>query len=403
MKTEAILDHNLAIRLDLDPSWKANIAFQSNPANWSHLANQLLIYERVVVPTHDCGIVPILIGWFGLDGFREVLDSDALFFLKKRGLLGYVGNGNAVSTFIVEQGTGKPLAWWAEATYTSSAAKAVDLQLFHACPFVSVRERADLVEKVAARIQVPRYTNEVFISSVANETYRDIMGSPDLTSFVIESEHQDCKPGDCAHPQIDLIRLRGVTPRQMRLLNLHEIRDSVDLVLRVAEINLEVLLASTYGGCDIATSQGAERLLASKLLRSGFSHVALESFGRLLELNRIPDVGASVAAGEIGLKDLWRLRQKRSAREFREWFRSQNCEDPREIERQFVRGINEAGIRGSFPTRVVRFALTTLAGMVSPVTGALAAAVDSFFVDRWLDGFRPRLFLDALSRLPYKH
>jgi hypothetical protein len=61
MKSDSIIDSRLFIRLDLDISLKINLLFQINLSNVSHLANQLLLYEKIVIPTKDFGIVPILI------------------------------------------------------------------------------------------------------------------------------------------------------------------------------------------------------------------------------------------------------------------------------------------------------------------------------------------------------
>jgi len=50
-----IVDHRLAIRLDLDTPVKGNTLFQANPSIRGYLANQLLTYDALVVPTKDFG------------------------------------------------------------------------------------------------------------------------------------------------------------------------------------------------------------------------------------------------------------------------------------------------------------------------------------------------------------
>ena len=56
----------------------------------------------------------------------------------------------------------------------------------------------------------------------------------------------------------------------------------------------------------------------------------------------------------------------------------------------------------TLPTRVIRFAITTTSGILNPVLGATTSILDSFFVDKWLKGFSPKLFLDELQELKIK-
>ena len=53
----------------------------------------------------------------------------------------------------------------------------------------------------------------------------------------------------------------------------------------------------------------------------------------------------------------------------------------------------------SLPSRAVRFALTTAAGAVVAVLGLAVSVVNSFFVEKYLGGYRPKLMLDEIRRL----
>src|SRR5687767_13838829 len=109
MPSESILDGRFYIRHDLSDPGLRNDRFANDHRMQTHLVNQLLTYDRIVIPTNDFGIVPILRKWVGAGPFGEMLESGALRFVRWNSLLGYVGNGKGVSTFQILPGPDKPL------------------------------------------------------------------------------------------------------------------------------------------------------------------------------------------------------------------------------------------------------------------------------------------------------
>ncbi len=87
MVSRAIVDSRLWIRLDLDQTLKPNSLFLTKPQHRAHLASQLLLYDTVVIPTKDFGIIPILISWMGLSTFQEAMRSGSIGFIRPRSLL----------------------------------------------------------------------------------------------------------------------------------------------------------------------------------------------------------------------------------------------------------------------------------------------------------------------------
>src|SRR5262249_33237458 len=153
--------------------------------------------------------------------------------------------------------------------------------------------------------------------------YTDIMNSPDLAEFVFKHE----PPGK---ERARLTHLTGVGPNQLRVGHGDSIRDGIDLVLRIAEINLEILMGQSLGECDLGTSAGADALLKGKLMRSGAVPELVEQFQSLLELENIPDVRSVVSAGEVSIAEIWKLRQTKEGSRFREWLRDASTSDSRD-------------------------------------------------------------------------
>jgi hypothetical protein len=388
MRSESIIDSRLHIRVDLDTSLKANSLFFADPRARAHLAQQLLLYDRILIPTYDFGIVPVLIGWMGHKTFRDALNKRAFGFLRRHGLLGYAGNGNGVSTFEIRPGPGARWQWWQEALFGESPA-AVDLQLKTLCPSIGGKDRGTLVRSILAETSPVAYDNDFFMKNVVNETYSDIVSNAELHDFVARSLPPTPTP-------IPLTHLPGVGPDQLRVLNLDALKDAIDLVLRVAEINMELVMSALNSGVDIFASEGADRLLKAKLVRAGYNPADFQGFVRLLELNAIPDISAAVESGTLTLPDIWKLRQRWVAKRFRRWLRKAQVSDARELEKLYVKTLRKTRLTETLPLRVLRFGLTSA---LPGAAGVAAGAADTFLVDRAFGGFSPKLFFDRASRL----
>lgn len=198
--SSALLDSNLFIKLELANTVEINEKFGKKTENLGHFATDLLLYDEVIIPTHDFGIVPILIDWLGVEVFSEAIDSGSISFLHRRGLLGYVGNGHGVNTFIVRAGEGAKFEWWQEALFGSKEL-ALESQLANRCIYLTPSERSRLIDKICERTRLIEYENNFFIKNIANESYLDILGSDDLRKIIIKLS--GIKPGS----SIDLTRL----------------------------------------------------------------------------------------------------------------------------------------------------------------------------------------------------
>lgn len=391
MKSDSIIDSRLLIRLDLDVSLKANSFFQINSRNRAHLANQLLLYDRIIIPTKDFGIVPILINWLGLKTFNKALDSDTFLFIRTKALLGYAGLGKGLMEFTIFEGETKKFSWWQDAMFGELDA-AIEEQLKNMCPFISRQERARIVEKTIARTKKVEYDNDFFMKNIVHETYTDIMKNKSLSMNVLQnSKHESGK--------IYLKRLQGVDPNQVRVLNLDRIRDPVDMVLRIAEINMEIYMSTLSDDADLFTSDGAELLLKNKLIRAGIGLNYLDGFLSLLELNKIPNIEKAIYSDSISLLDIWKIRGKKISKKFRKWLRKATIKDARDLEKLYVESLGNKALVNSLPFRSFRFAITSIVGAINPVIGLTSGSVDSFFINKWLSGYSPKLFLDELSKI----
>ena len=327
----------------------------------------------------------------GLSAFNEALEAKSLGFVRPNSLFGYAGNGAGISSFVMHPGAEKPFSW-CQTSIFGAMEDAPELQLRRYCPSLNRAERTLLVSRILQNSRQLDWDNAFFKKNVIQEANDDIATSPTLTSFVFAHE-------PAVKRSVNLYNLSGIDKNGFRIPRL-KILDGIDLILRVAEINLELAMGYFYDQADLGTSWGAETLLREKIKRFGATPQLLEQFQSLLDLENIPDIRPAVASGDLSLPEIWKIRQGKKARRFREWLRAAGPGDARDLERAYVAALGNPSHHSSLPVRVLRFVLTTAAGAVQPVLGALAGVTDSFFVDKWLAGYSPRLFLDQIRQLP---
>jgi hypothetical protein len=392
--SEAIVDSRLHVKHDLSPADVRNQTFALSVKNKAHFLSQLLVYERIVIPTTDFAILPALVRWLTVDGVQEILDQGTLLFIHRPSLLGYCGNGVGISPLTITAGESAPFRhWWQQALF-SEASIAIDLQLAHGGVDIDSKQRAAIASKALELTKLADFDTEFFKKNIAHETYQNAVDTPEICAMLRQLAARSGWRAD-----FDLRLLPDVAPNQIRLANEGEVTSTADLLVRIAEANMEIAMAYLAEGADIHISSGAEAILKRRILTR--QNVALaDQFARLLELESVPDVGTAVEAGIISSADVLALRRRSVARQFREWLRRAEPSDADDLCRMYVASLGEESWVKSAPVRLIRFAITASTGLVASLATELGVSVaDDFFVDKYLSGFRPKLMLDELRRL----
>lgn len=386
-----VVDGRLFIRLGLDPTVPVNEAFAGNASNIGHLASQLLLYDVIVIPTHDFGLVPTLIDWLGPKRFRDALEESTFMFYRRESIIGYAGNGNGLSGFMVQETEANKFSWWQE-TIFGDLEKSIELQLAHNCSSFSKSEKQSLKRLILANSRKVEYDNEIFLKDIVKETYTDIITDPALSNFVLLNSSGQPK-------RLNLERLEEVEPNSMKTSYRFPLSSPVDLVLRIADINMELLMGSMLTGCDLHSSRGADRLLRGKLARAGISPTKHDQCVQLFNLNGIPDVAVAISEKKVSISEIWDFRQKKISGDFRNWLAEISLSNARELEQRFVESLKESTFYESLPIRYLRVALTSAAGIINPAVGVGASFADSL-IGRWIGKSSPKVFMDELQKLP---
>ena len=388
MSKNAILDRRLHVWRGTKRGDITNAEFMADKLAYAHAVNQLLVYDQIVVPTLDFGIVPILGKWFGSQLLSEAIECGAIRFLRRDSLLAYLPNGLGINA-AKSQGKWKGEEHWSSIAERSDNDRALSMQLEHGPFRIAPQEQTALRQRVLLATEQYEPNNELFMSRVVNETYDDIRHSPELTDRIERL---------CGYPAggADLLRLRGAE-QTVTLSGGPFETDPVHLLLQVAEINLDLLDAGRCGVDDICAIDGANLVMESKASRLAKGSIAKDGLVRLLELNGLPDVGYGVATGQVSFEAVWKLRQRREAAEFRSWIREAEPEDGRALETEYVKLLTSTPTGGSLLVRGLRFVLTTVLDTITGVP--IAGAGDALVGDKLRKPKGPTLFIDRMRSL----
>jgi hypothetical protein len=289
--------------------------------------------------------------------------------------------------------------------------EAVELQVKHGCDMVPEWERKTLSTAIL-NASSEFDTSDDFSRKIAKETNGDIAGDSQLRSAIGKFY---------GYRTIELNRLPGPAENQIRFFSGGQValggtqvdtpylppQDGIDLVLAVAQLNLQIAMAASLTSCDLSTFDGAARRLKAKVARSGFRQESGSQFSHLLEIPGVPNVPAALAEGRLGIEAVWQLRRSATARQFRQWLGEGGGRDGRELAKLYTQSLEKERWISSYPARTLRWSVIAAAGAIaSRVAGipgeigvAALAGVDSLFVEKWLSGYSPRLFIDELKRL----
>jgi hypothetical protein len=322
----------------------------------------------------------------------------------------YGGNGAGVMA-CVAFGKGNAEVWdWTHVARWGHLAESIEAQATYGCGNVPEGERPSLIAALR-NAAVEFDTGGDFGQQVPKATYGDIAGDPKLKNEIGTFY---------GFRNLELNRLPGPEANQLRFISGLQIsrdgteivspyappQDGIDPTLAVAQLNVQLAIAGSLDDCDLSTFDAAARLLEGKLKRAG-KKWRNQAFFTAFQIPGVPDVRTAVAEGRLDPTSLWAARGTPNAREFRRWLRSAGAADGRELSRLYVDLLRGKGPLDSLPTKALRWAILTAAaavasrqaGVLGEIAAAAAAGIDSLFLDKWLSGWSPALFIDELRRI----
>ena len=375
-------------------------AMVASPDYWSRLANYVLLYDQIIVPTGNLQILPVLRLMLGEGVFDELVRNRAIVLARFDQWFCYGGNGVGIDFFQIEPNPIRANAPSLGYAFFKPIDEAIDIALSTTTPLADPKRKSELTELLLKNvIEVP--LNKIS-DQLREETYKDILGSPYLRDFMA-----------LRNAGRSMNALRGLGANQLVFYHPNYPPGPVDspgsvespeilAVLRVAFENFILGLGGYLEATEITGDASTLSLLKAKGQRFGLPLEGNAAFTKIQEVSGVPDIGAAFAARQLQAAQLLALRHSKHAQALRDWFADGQPDDSaQDTLRRYVESIGKPTWLDALPTKLIRFATATGLGVVEPVTGVLASAMDSFLLSKWFPRKSPRLFLrQARSILP---
>lgn len=353
------------------------------------LANRLLLYDRLVIPTGNYLVLPVLRLWLGDRAVNRLLREDIVALARYDSWFGYIGNGGGLKFYKIGLGDTPESREHNIGTVTfAPIEEAIDKILEVGNPKLSDFEKPALRKLLLDKsipIQISQYEEQL-----RRETYTDILKSSTLRSFfAIRNRHLD--------------HLHGIKPNEVVTANFHERRLGLDdkpeigAVFKIALENLLLTLAADLN-CSIQGDLDSKAVLKAKGQRIGLADAQLEGFLSISDLHGLPDVGHLFAADELSFDALMEIREHRTTTDLRTWLNTLDPLGRDDVVRAYVSGLRQKTPVESLPAKALRFIGTTALGAIpgiGAVAGALGGFADSFLIQKLFPGKLPGILLDG--------
>jgi hypothetical protein len=253
----------------------------------ARLANYLLLYDQIVIPTGNFQVLPVLRLMLGEQIFDELIASKTIVLARFRKWFGYVGNGGGLVFFEIGKNPDRPnerpnLAH----SYFVPVDEAIEVALTSTNPSSTQERRSELKNLLLDNvISLP---TEQIEKELPNETYTDILNGPYLREFLA-----------LRNSGRSVSNLKGIGPNQLTIFNPHlpsandvpEIRS----VLRVGFENFLLKIGSSTEADEVTGDDTTLSILRAKGQRLGFALEGTKAFAHIQEISGVPDLGIAFA------------------------------------------------------------------------------------------------------------
>ena len=364
--------------------------------NVAYAVASMLLFDSYIIKSHRLCELPVLVGVFGPDGMKTLLDS---------GILSFACNPGGIARF-------NHLAPRTEYKYALVFAKdrkeyvSRCLSKVTSAPGITYKQAIKLKPHVAAHVQEPP-NNEMQERALSNFFY-DLRSRTDLFQLAIREGARRAHSLDLSQEHIG-VSVEQTEPNQFLVKHnldvitklspdqiYHLVGDATLALAKRWSVVTEMELYKAIGGAtadDLPLFDPRLTIIEKQLDPS--QHIA--QFYRVANLIRVPVADAS---SRLSAKELVSVHRSSEAVEFRSWIEKAGSMTDEEISSAFASLSTRAGIAVRSPVgKFLRWLVSTAAGAVpgaGTVVGGVVGAVDSLLLEALLPKRGPVMFLNEL-------
>ncbi len=338
------------------------------------ILEDLILHDRVLIPTPDFLTADGLILILGERGMIELLESERIQFVRTRSTLGFVRGKGEDGGLVV---FGDP-----------NRKRPQDADLDE-----SIRAGLGVIK---GKLKEKRILTDLLLKNSVDIETSEILAAVCRESIADFKKSAMWRPR-FAFPNPDLLVLPGIKKMQVKVIGMNPdpLSNFVDTLLELASYNSDLYLAEKFDCINAGPFFPIGDFLRIKALRVGGKSDALWS---LFEINDIPDFSDVNLDEDNRFSGLHKVTLSTKASSFRKWFHSRENWSEKEILKEYLSVIQEIPWAQKLPTRILRFITITGLGFVAGV-GQAASFVDSFIFDRAFRKDSPKFFIDDLRQL----
>lgn len=365
---------------------RASDMMVNGAAYWNRLADYLLMYDQIVIPTGNLQILSVLRFMLGDDVLFELLETRTIVFTRFDQWFGYAGSAGVIFFKVGNGPENKSTIPNMATSHFLPMEEAIDAAFIAMNPpsTTEIRKRYKNL-LIDHTVQLP---TEALLTDVRAEAYRDIRESPYLQALLsLRNEGRSIE------------NLVGSKPDLVTIFNPHvpaEKNDSKEIreVLRVVFENLLLGIGGHTQSNELTGDASTLSVLQAKGQRLGFSPHGRNAFAQIQKVAGVPDIGTAFANKQFSARQILDLRLSKHAQSFRNWL-ALGCPSSttEETLKRYVETIGKPTLIETWPAKLLRFTTTTVWGALEPISGGIAAAADTFLLSKWFPGSSPRLFM----------
>jgi len=358
----------------------------NGPAYWARLADYLLMYDQIVIPTGNLQILSVLRFMLGDDVLLELLETRTIVFTRFDQWFGYVGSAGVIFFKVGDGPENKRAVPNLATSHILPLDEAIDAVFIAMNPPSTLETRYRY--KTLLLDRTVQLATESLLEGVRAEAYRDIKDSPYLQALL-----------SIRNGGRSIENLAGSKADTVTVFNPHvpPERNDPPEIRAVLRVVFENFLLGVGGKAEVSelTGDGSTfSILQAKGQRLGYSPHGRSAFAQIQQISGVPDLGLAFASKQLSGRQIVDLRQSKHAHSFREWLAAGNpASTAEDTLRRYVESVGKPSLMESLPAKLLRFATTTTWGALEPMSGGIVAAADSFLLSKWFPVKSPRLFM----------